>query len=55
MVYSSNQINEMNRNSRYDINVRSVIAFGEIGLGLSAMEVFCSHMNFPPPMKNVTY
>ena len=45
----------MNGNSRHGINIRSVIAFREIGLGISAMEVFCSHMNFPPSMRNVTY
>ena len=55
MVYSSNKIDEMNGNSRYDINIRSVIAFREIGLGLSAIEIFCGHMNFPPPMRNATY
>ena len=55
MVYSSNKIDEMNGNSRYDINVPSVIAFREIGLGLSAIEIFCCHMNFPPPMRNATY
>ena len=43
------------RISRFDVNLRTVIAFREIGNGLSAIERYCSHMNMPPPMTNFTY
>ena len=32
----------------YDVNVRSVIAFGEIGKGPSSIQSFCHSINMPP-------
>ena len=34
-----------------DVNVRSVIAFREIGKGHSAMQHFCGYMNMVPPIQ----
>ena len=44
-----------NERSRFDVNIRSVIAFREIGKGLTSIETFCFHMNMPPPMSRLTY
>ena len=52
---SSKRVDENNKKSRLDINICTVIAFREIGKGMTAMESFCSHMNIPPPMRNVAY
>ena len=41
--------------SRYDVNVRSIIAFREIGRGLSHIETFNQIMNMPPPYTHSTY
>ena len=54
-IFSSKRIDETNNKSRFDVNLRTVIAFREIGKGLSAIERYCSHMNMPPPMTNFTY
>ena len=32
-----------------------MIAFREIGKGLTSIETLCSHMNMPPPMSRLTY
>ena len=37
------------------VNVRSVIAFQEIGKGISAMQALCGYMNLVPPMQPVAY
>ena len=39
----------------YDVNVRSAIAFREIGRGHSAIERVCGVMNIPPPMNKFAY
>jgi len=39
----------------YDVNIRSAIAFSEIGRRHSAIEKFCGVMNMPPPMNNFSY
>ena len=39
----------------YDVNIRSAIAFREIGRGHSAIEKFCGVMNMPPPMNSFSY
>ena len=44
-IFSSKRIDETNNKSRFDVNLRTVIAFCEIGKGLSAIERYCSHMN----------
>ena len=39
----------------YDVNIRTVSAFREIGRGYAAIETFCGFMNMPPPMNKTTY
>ena len=39
----------------YDVNVRSAIAFREIGRGHSAIEKFCGIMNIPSAMNKFSY
>ena len=39
----------------YDINLRAVIAFREIGKGNTGIETFCRCINMPPPMTNISY
>ena len=39
----------------FDINTRAVIAFREMGKGLTAIEKFCGIMNMKPPMVKSTY
>ena len=39
----------------FDVNVRSVIAFREIGKGISAMQALCGYMNLVSPMQPVAY
>ena len=34
----------------YDINIRTILTFREIGKGHTAIETFCGLMNMPPPM-----
>ena len=41
--------------SRYAVNVRSIMAFREIGRGLSHIETFNRIMNMPPPYTHSTY
>ena len=36
----------------YDINLRAIMAFREIGKGYTDMETFSGYMNIPPPMSN---
>ena len=43
------------QSSRYDVNVRSIIAFREIGRGLSHIETSNQIMNMPPPYTHSTY
>ena len=39
----------------FDINLRSVIAFREIGKGLTAMKKYCGFMNMPNTMNKTAY
>ena len=55
IVFSSPRVDKNNERSRFDVNIRSVIAFREIGKGLMSIETFCSHMNMPPPMSRLSY
>ena len=41
--------------SRYDVNIRSIIAFGEIRRGLSHIETFHRIMNMSPPYSDSSY
>ena len=41
--------------SRYDVNIGSIIAFGEICRGLRHIETFHRIMNMPPPYSHSTY
>ena len=41
--------------SRYDVNIRSIITFGEIRRGLSHIETFHRIMNMSPPYSHSTY
>lgn len=55
--YSSHQFDRPNKNGPkpYDINVRSVVAFREIGKGYESIKKFCGLMNTPPPMSKSTF
>ena len=39
----------------FDINLRAILAFREIGRGEAGIETFCGYMNIPPPMTESTY
>ena len=39
----------------FDINLRSIIIFREIGRGHSSLETFAGFMNMPPPMNQTAY
>ena len=39
----------------YDVNLRTVVAFREIGRGHTAIETIGGFMNMPPPMTSKTY
>ena len=39
----------------HDINLRSIIAFREIGKGLAALETLAGYMNIPVPMNKTAY
>ena len=39
----------------YEVNVRAVLAFRDIGRGHTAVETLCGLMNMPPPMTSKTY
>ena len=39
----------------FDVNLRSVIPFREIGKGLTAMKMYCGFMNMPNTMNKTTY
>ena len=54
--YNSKEVKTLKRGRKpYDINFRSVIAFQDIGKGLTSIESFCHSMNMPPPMQNNAY
>ena len=39
----------------YEVNLRMLIAFREIGQGLGSMQTFCRCLNMPPPMSKSAY
>ena len=39
----------------YDINIRTISAFREMGKGHVDIETFCGYINMPPPMNKTTY
>ena len=41
--------------SRHDVNIRSIVAFREIGRGLAHIETYSRIMNMPPPFSHSTY
>ena len=43
------------RYNNFDVNLRTVIAFREIGCGYKYIEKFCGLMNLPPPVKERNY
>ena len=53
-TYTSKSLNADECN-RYDVNIRSIVAFREIGRGLSHIETFNRVMNMPPPFSHSTY
>ena len=55
MFTSSNRTDPDNKMSHFDINVRTVISFRELGLGHTAIVNFSRHMNMPPPMNLFSY
>ena len=55
-ISTSNEIenNSKGRNA-YEVNLRSIISFREIGKGLAALETFAGFMNMPPPMNKTAF
>ena len=53
--FSSKRIDPDTATSSFDINLRTVICFRELGLGHSAVENFSRHMNMPPPLTKFGY
>ena len=51
-LYSSREIEQNNTpgSNPFDINIRTIMTFREIGKGYSALETFCGIMNMPAPM-----
>ena len=39
----------------YEINLRTCIAFRELGIGYKSIRDFCMIMNIPPPMDSKSY
>ena len=56
-ISTSNHINKTVDHGKipYDVNVRTIMAFREIGKGYAGIESFCGYMNMPPPMAVTTY
>lgn len=53
---SSKKINKQRKGqSPYEINLTSMIAFREIGVGYNGMKNFCGVMNMPPPMNKSAF
>ena len=53
-TYTSTMTKNYER-SRYDVNIRSIITFGEIRRGLSHIETFHRIMNMSPQYSHSTY
>ena len=41
--------------NHFDLNIRSIISFREVGHGLTHIETFCRVMNMPPPYTHKSY
>ena len=54
-LYSSREIEQNKTPGRnpFDINIRTIMVFREIGKGYSALETFCGITNMPAPPMNV--
>ena len=54
--YTSERVKNSGRGAKpFDINLRTIMAFREIGRGHAAMNTFCGYMNMPPPMAEITF
>ena len=54
--YSSRKADRKGRGCKpFDVNLRAVIAFREVGKGHNGIETFCGYMNMPPPMQENAY
>ena len=54
--YTSDTVERDGRGANpFDVNLRAIMAFREIGKGHKGLQTFCGYMNMPPPMANVTY
>ena len=54
--YTSDKVKRDGRGADpFDVNLRVIMAFREIGKGHSGLETFCGYMNMPPPMAETTY
>ena len=52
---SSKEATRDGRGSKpFDVNLRTLLAFREIGKGHAGRETFCGCMNMPPPMTELT-
>jgi len=55
LLHSSKKVDPSNAMSHFDINVRTVICFRELGLGHSSIVNFSRHMNMSPPLGQFAY
>ena len=54
--YSSRKADRKGRGCKpFDVNLRAVIAFREMGKGHNGIETFCGYMNMPPSMQENAY
>ena len=54
-TYYTSTMTKNDELSRYDVNILSIITFGEIRRGLSHIETFHRFMNMSPPYSHFTY
>lgn len=55
-LFSSPQVVDGKKgNNRHEVNLRTVMAFREIGKGYASIVQFCSVMNMPPPFNKKVY
>ena len=49
--YTNNTVERDGRGANpFDVNLRAIMAFREIGKGHKGLQTFCGYMNMPPPM-----
>ena len=54
--FTSKEVKKDGRGSKpFGVNLRSIIAFRDMGKGHAGLETFCGYMNMPPPMAEMTY